>query len=489
MAQLNPKSEQRIIYSSFNGGLNLSVPPESLSRNELTEAMNVEYSSSTGAMTVRGGLMRLAGLGMTARSVAKLPGRRGFLAVGADNETKYFTWNRVKAVSGEESGKHEISAVQWEDYYLVASGGKLQKFTDRYEPRLETIEGSPDYCRMVFVRNGRVGVVTSGNMLRFSSVGDCESWGNDPEDDSTGQYIEVGYKDGMSINAVIPLSRDLIVFKSPENEPDKGTIFRLTGDYPDWSLLEVAHNTGTYSPRSVQAVGNEVYYASVTGLASLSAVTSYGEIQAVWPDRKVNAVLRRELSSDAELWNIPEKQQLWLKPQTGSKELWVLDYSGGIWTKFRFPAEVIYADGTDDTAYVFMGNDVYGLMSWKADDDVGTLKTDINATLRMGTLITGNQVLVKRAFVSFRIQPECRAELKLGKFRMSFSHDVTPDRIYDAPNDTDIAYEDSDPLIGAERVITSRRQCLVRGWTVTPEVEMTGGGCALSTMGLSVAEV
>ena len=465
------------------------MPPESLQKNELREAVNVEYSASTGAMTVRGGLMKLAGLGMTARRVAALPGRRGFLAVGEDGEASYFTSNRVKSVIGEVSGKHELSVAAWDGYYLVASGGKLQKFTDRIMPRLETIDGSPEFCRMVFVRDGRAGVATSGNMLRFSAVGDCESWGNDPEDDSTGQYIEVGYKDGMQINAVVPLSRDLIVFKSPENEPDKGTIYRLTGDYPDWTLLEVAHKTGTYSPRSVQAVGNEVYYAGVSGVGSLSAVTSYGEIQAVMPDRKVNAVLRREISADAELWNIPVKQQLWLKPQKGSRELWVLDYGAGIWTKQDYPAELMYADGSRDTVYVFMGNDVYGVMSWKVEDDVGTLKAGINARMRMGTLVTGNQVLVKKAFVSFRTVPESRAELRLGKFRMSFSHPDTPDRICDSPNDTQKAYEDSDPLIGAERVITSRRQCLVRDWTVTPEVEMTGGGCALSTMGLEIAEV
>ena len=326
-------------------------------------------------------------------------------------------------------------------------------------------------------------------MIRFSAVGDCASWGNDPEDESTGQYVEVGYKDGMSIDAVIPLSRDLIVFKSPEGEPDKGTIFRLTGDYPDWSVLEVAHNTGTYSPRSVQAVGNDVYYVGVTGLASLSAVTSYGDIQATWPDKKVNAVLRRELSSDAELWHIPAKQQLWLKAQKGTRKVWVLDYGAGIWTEFKFPAEVKYADGSNDMAYVFMGNNVYGLMGWKADDDVGMLKAEIVGRMRMGTILTGNQVLVKRAFVSFRMLPENRAELMLGKFRMSFSHEETPDRIYDAPNDTQKASEDEDPLIDAERTVTSRRQCLVRGWTVTPEVKMTGGGCALSTMALDIAEV
>ena len=48
---------QRVFYSGFDGGLNLSVPNESLPKNELKEAVNVEFSPLTGSMKVRGGLV------------------------------------------------------------------------------------------------------------------------------------------------------------------------------------------------------------------------------------------------------------------------------------------------------------------------------------------------------------------------------------------------------------------------------------------------
>ena len=486
MAQINPRKEQRIVYPGFSGGLNLSKPPESIERNELTEAVNVEYSAITGAMTVRGGLFRLAEMGIADESVAELPGLRGFIASRAEAYPQIFTWNRTIWVLSFLSGKGEISIAEWDGEYLVASGGKLQRLTGHQSPKLETISGSPEFCRYVFVRSGRVGVVTSGNEIRFSAVGDCESWENDPDDDSSGQYVEIGYKDGMRIDAVIQLSRDLIVFKSPENEPDKGIIYRLTGDYPEWTVLEAAHNTGTYSQRSVAAVGNDVYYAGVTGLMSLSAVMSYGEIAVQRPDVKVNAALSRLMSNDAEVWNIPVKSQLWVKPQKLSREVWVYDYGAGIWTMYEFPGEVIYASGSKDTVYVLIGNIVYRLAEWKTEDDYGNGSREIRARMRMGTLLTGNQVLCRRGFVSFRVQPQSRAELRLGKFRMSFSHEVTEKTAYE---DTECAYEDESEIIPSEKVITSRRMCLVRDWTLTPEVEMTGGGCALSTMGLDIAEV
>ena len=477
---------QRIDYPSFSGGINQSVPPESLQRNELREAVNVELSPETGAMTVRGGLFRLADMYMTVSRVAELPGMGGFIEATEYSAVHMFTHGRVKSVDGYIYGRGNLSAAEWDGDYLIASGGKLQRLTGRIWPSLREIESSPPYCRQVFVRSGRVGVVTAGNEIRFSAVGDCENWTNVPNDDSSAQFVEIGYKDGMNIDAVIPLSRDLIIFKSPENEPDKGTIYRLTGDYPEWAVMEAAHSTGTYSQRSVQSVGNEVYYVSVSGVASLSAVTSYGEIQAAMPDRKVNAALSRLMSQDAQMWNIPCKSQLWVKPQKLSREVWVYDYGAGIWTTYEFPGEVIYAGSSDNVVYVFIGRYVYRLAEWKTEDDIPGGKSEVKARLKMGTLITGNQTLIRRGLVSFRVKPGCEAELRLGDFRMNFRHAVTEECAFD---DTSCAYDDESEIIPSEKVITSRRMCLVRGWTITPEIEMTGSGCAVSTMGLEMQEV
>ena len=484
----NP-TEQRIFYPSFDGGLNLSVPPESLRRNELKEAVNVEFSPITGAMTVRGGLFHHANMGIKAQGAARLPGKRGFLVTMSNGGTPIlFTWNRTASVTGYLTGKSEVCACEWDGDYLISSGGKLQRLRTRHGNLLETIDKSPIVSRHVFVRCGRVGVVTEENEIRFSALGDCENWTNDPNDDSSAQFVEIGYKDGMNIDAVIPLSRDLIVFKSPKGEPDKGTIFRLTGDYPNWAVAEAAHNMGTYSSRSVQAVGNDVYFATVSGIASLSAVTSYGEIQAQWPDRKVSAAMSKILSADAQLWNIPVKQQLWVKPHKGSKVIWVLDYVRGIWTQYEYPGEVIYADGSSGSVYLIIGKSIYEQMDGKTSDTNETRSGEnaITAKMTMGTLLTGNQVLIRRAFSSFLIQPESRAELKLGKFTMNFSHDTTPKYVYGSNHEVSVASEYAG---GSGNAVTSRRMCIVRDWSVTPQVTMTGGGCSLSTMGLETSEV
>ncbi|MBQ6664059.1 MAG: hypothetical protein IJM68_00585 [Synergistaceae bacterium] len=487
------RNAQQVFYSAFDGGLNLSVPPESLAKNELKEAINVEFSPNTGAMTVRGGMVWSGRFDSEIDCVVEVPGRHGFLVRRKGKKTlQYFKWNYIWPVAGELTGNGEISIVAWDGYFLIASGGKLQKFIDDDTPKLETISGSPSNCRIVLVRDGRVGVVDGDDTLRFSSVGDCEDWVHNPLDESTAQYIEVGYKDGMNITALMQLSRDLMVFKAPEGEPDKGTIFRLTGEMANftWAVLEVAHNAGTFSQKSVQAVANDVYYITVSGVASLSAVTSYGEIKAQWPDRKVSSALIPLIDETAELWNVPVKQQLWVLPSKDAREIWILDYTRGIWTKFQFPKAIIHAAGVDNALYVFTNRDLYRVEDgYLVDELKDEGKQEIEAFMRMGTLLMGKQILVKGVFASFGLLPGTRAELWLGKFCMRFSGGGAIDYIYDAPNDTQKASEDNDPLYPTGGTLTSRRQCIVRDWAITPEVKIYGGGCSLSTMGLETAEV
>ena len=139
---------------------------------------------------------------------------------------------------------------------------------------------------------------------------------------------------------------------------------------------------------------------------------------------------------------------------------------------------------------MFIGRDVYAMIDGYTQDDMkGENKTAIEAHMRLGTLLTGNQILIKRAYASFEIMPDCRAELRLGKFCMMFKSGGKADYIYDAPNNEQYASEDDDDLFPAGGVLTSRRQCIVRDWSITPEIKIYGGGCSVSTVGLEIAEV
>ena len=175
------EAAKRIFYPSFDGGLNYSVPNESLPKNELKDALNVEFSSNTGAMTVRGGLVWSSGFEYDIVDVVPVPGDKGFL-VRTRNSTGgekvfYYVWNYGWEVDGLFSGFNYTSIVKWDDYYIVASGGQLQKFTPTLSPTLEDIANAPvSYCNHVFTRDGRVGCVFKSDTIMFSATGDCTRW-------------------------------------------------------------------------------------------------------------------------------------------------------------------------------------------------------------------------------------------------------------------------------------------------------------------------
>ncbi len=515
---------QRMFYTGFDGGLNLAVPSESMAKNELKEAVNVEFSPLTGCMKVRGGLVWSGRFpySIPICDVVPVLGRRGFITRASNSPMLYyFRWNNIwpitqAGVNWLSTWDGKMSIVPWvesidtdgdgeadtdRNCWLFTAGGRLQKFTDNPYPRYSTIMSAPVNCRLVFVRNGRVGVVCKEDgedRIRFSAVGDCESansWTNDENDSSSAQWLDVGYKDGMKIDAVVPLSKDLIVFKSPPGEPDKGTIWRVTGDFSsDLQAVEVAHNTGTFSQNSVCAIGNDIFYATTAGIATLSTVVNYGEVRTAWPDRKVSNALTPELDNTARLFDVPVKQQLWVVPNDESKKIWVLYYARGIWTTFEFPEKIVYATGVDNSLFVFIGCDLYEVNDWYTQDDMrnssGTEDIkEIDAYMKLGTILSGMQTLIKGAFASFQLMPECKAELCLGKYSMEFSAGGSVDRIFDPPNDTQFASEDTDPLFPDGSVLTSRRRFIVREWAVTPEIKIRGGGCAVSTIGLETVEV
>lgn len=496
------EAAKRVFYPGFDGGLNLAAPSESIALNELKEAVNVEFSPKKGVMKSRGGLVWSGHFDFDVADAIRVPGTRGFLVrEKGSKRLDFFRWNCIWPVRGELSGDGPMSCAAWgDDASVVASGGKLQKFRpwgDSGLPEITDISGAPDKCRAVFVRDGRVGVAAKNtdddhfDTLRFSAVGDCESWENDVEDESSGQFLEVGYKDGMDIDAVVPLSKDLIIFKSPKGEPDKGIVHRLTGSFPDWLLLEAAHNTGTFSQGSVQPVGNDVFYLTTAGLASLSTVTAYGEVRTAWPDRKVANALAQRLRDTALLWNVAVKEQLWILPGDGNKTIWAFDCGRGIWTQLEFPEPPVFAAGVRTELYAVIGADIYHVHDgYAADELYRKTPVPVNARMKTGAILNGLQTLIKGAFVSFSAPPETEAELKLKGFEMPLRVGGTGlGDIAGEPNTEICAFTDGRYLFGSAGVATARRHCIVRGWDVVPEIEIRGGGLGIHTMGLETVEV
>ena len=488
----NKHSEvRRIFYPRFDGGLNLSASPETIAINELRDALNVEVSQVTGKLKVRGGLVwnnRFSlDSGDNVKEIIPIQGSEDFLMLSEQNKLYHYRNGVIYDTNIKFSPKiGNISAAMWDDSILLAYGVSLLQVTingDTYD----YASSGPKNSRYVFVRNGRVGVVDGDNTIRFSAIGDCDSWEDDPDDDSTGKFIDIGYKDGMKITALCPLSKDLIIFKSSPTAPDNGKIWRLIGDYPDWQVVEAVQDTGTYNYKTVKIVGNDVFYITASGLATLSTVMEYGDVKMNWVDRKVAKALTALITSSAQLWHVTSKSQLWVTPSEKDNLVWIFDYGLRIWTYFEFPKLPKYVLCVKNNVFVFIDNDIYELNDYCYQDEMKDAEAQtIKARIVLGILSAGLQILVKSAYASYEVNTTSKAELVIGKFRMPLKYRGSGDFIYD---DYDVAYEDDDTLIEANNIMTARQRCLVKGWTLSPEIKISGGGFELSTLGFETVEV
>ena len=280
---------------------------------------------------------------------------------------------------GNLSGNVEPQATLWGDpptSVLIASGGNLQRITN---DALTTISSSPT-CDMVTKKSGRVIVGSSdSNILHFSGIGDSDNWAVDGESDSI--ELEVGYKSGGTINGISHLGNDLVVFKTD------GSIFRVVGDYPDWSVIEVGRrmfNLGRFS--YVQALNDVLFLDRFYGLRRLSSVQEYGDVKAGSFGEKINYALKGEIWDGGKLWYLPSRSELWVKPASGSKRVFVYNFLIEAWSRFIFPAEILSAISSGNDCYISLddppsahSNVLVGVMDRGFDSDLGTedIRTEI----------------------------------------------------------------------------------------------------------------
>jgi hypothetical protein len=505
VSMTNDVRVKHVLRTDFSGGLNLSVPAEMLASNEMSEALNIEYSSDTGGAAVRGGAMKLFTLPALLDDLVDLPGL-GTLIHTSSGRLFHFREMLLLEPSLAEDAASDCGAPPyhttiWDegDVVFVGTGGadgKLCKFNGRgVRASISAVvtEGAPVNPRCLFVWFGRMGCVEGDSTLRFSGIGDMSQWTEDVNDTMAAQHVEVGYKDGMQITAVIPLSRDLIIFKCPDGDTKHGIIYRLTGDWPDIYVLEVARNTGTFSQRSVQNVGNDLFYLSEEGLCSLSTVTSYGDVKTAWPDAKIAKVMKKELRCDAELINLRARGQLWVWPTKNAVEeklarsVWVMHYEkGGAWTKFEFVETLGGLTGD----FLGVGCGVLSLYEWVQTDEMQDgRRIPIRAKIGLGVLLGKLQTLAKFAVAAFHSHAQNAPYLCIGpKLRIPLQNGGVEDDV--AFLDEDVAFLDDDPLVmGAGSLSTTRKRFLVRDWSIPVSVEIEGGGFLLSSVGLETVEV
>jgi hypothetical protein len=318
----------------------------------------------------------------------------------------------------------------------------------------------PSRVEQLFIRDGRVFLIeTDSDTLAASGVGDLANWRQDTDADSI--RVDIGYKDGCDMRAVVEFAGEMIAFKAPPGRPEWGRVYRLQGKYPDWSIQLYARGGSAWNPRSVVSVPNDVLFLSKGGMMSLGTVTEYGDFKIGWAGSKVNAVLAPALSENCRMWHLPSRGQAWISDGT-SCDIWVYHYQIQAWTKFAFSEKVnaVFDDG--GRTYIGMGKNLY-IMS-------GDTPCEMPASLRLRTNIKRNQSLIKGIIAGYESEAGTAARLKLGGYELALPYGGQ--------------LPDDDLSTGIVRA-----RCNIRDWRITPEISVTGGAFSLVSLGLEVAEV
>lgn len=407
-------NQQIVEYRDFSGGLNTSNASEMIAQNELARAINIELDKPTGLIRTVAGtrtLFQKEGAHFTDIFYDRIgnvfivcdinkkvyvwhePNPRDIIDTKPiDQQAKYMpnVWKDTDLIEvGTLTGNISPTFCLWEDGVLIASGGALQYCKNG---TLQTITANaPNVCNGVFVRDGRVWVYFD-DRLHTSAIGDEESWTSDPNDQSTAQWVDIGYKDGGKIVGVVSLSSDVLIVK------DNGHVFRLSGSFPEWAVKEISREVTCRGYRSSIGIVNNALILGDSFLQAISTTQEYGDMKATDISGKVKNEIYA-LPKNVKLRYVAPYNQIWLVD--GDRRLLFLELDNNAY----FERE--YTTALQDVCY--RNNEVYVLKKDKIQildpDSVFDEDDFLKWRWRAKTLVSNNAYVVKRG--RFDITPIC----------------------------------------------------------------------------------
>ena len=255
---------KRIEITNFSGGLNTESPPLSLSLQEATVLIN--WMPLLGALRTRGGFRRTFSLpiypigAFVSREVVYTVG----YTAGHDG-----TLCRNERVIGRVQIVNGITPkfAWFEPYLCIATGVPLYLLNTQTNTLQQT--NSPPAVD-VLVKDGRVWIA-SGDTLYASAIGDPTSWTHNPNNLSSAQFFQIGYKDGGQIVGLAQVYDDILIFKTTG-------LFRLRGHIPDIVVDAVAKTRTAMNNASITQLGTDAVAVDNNGAYIVGTAMKYGDL-------------------------------------------------------------------------------------------------------------------------------------------------------------------------------------------------------------------
>lgn len=449
-------------FGDFSGGEVLTKPPETLMPNELSYAENWDVEEDGMKLVVREGLVAVAATGATITSVYHFAPKNQLLYTAGGHLYKWDSGTQagadLGALSSTGTPRYQEWGVKGSEILLIATGGNLQHYDGT--TLSATTSGN---ANVVFIAHSRVVIAANGSAdTVWSDIGDHTGWTHDSGDPSSSQTLPVGYKDGGDIIAMLPLSKDVVVFK------DNGMIYRIIGSSPDWSVVEVARGAILPSADSALALAGDVWFLDRRdGIRSLATTAAYGDVGVTGEGKAVNKILAAQLASSAKIWHLRSEGKVWVLPAAGTK-VYVYHYGPACWTHYSLPGTPVdvHSHPTSAETYIAIGQKIY---NFGGDTDDGAAYT---ATVRPRVSREPKPHILVRFQVDYDPITQGNAAATVGSVTLALpSSNWDEDYAY---GDTDVASADTDPLVPEFRSSAMTRQ-VWRSTVFQPEIVVTSG--------------
>lgn len=499
-------------FSNFSGGENLLMPPSLLSENEVALAENFEFTPR-GGLQIRPGLTQLGEPWEAAVTAIYAPRSAECLLVVSGGGVFYCSLDlSTRTRLGTLPGGDPPCFCEWGEgssaVVLIAAGAALVSAPLTGGGSLQTITvnaegGAVTKCAQVFSYYGRAAVVEKNtSRIAFSSIGDVSSWAYNMYSTAGGQGIDVGYKDGGNITSVVPVNKDLLVFKT-------SGVYLLSGSPPFFSVKEITRSVRLANRDSVTVVNGNVYYIDPTGgISGFLASETYGEFVASPVGSKVNKRFLLDLDvhhPNSLVVFAKKRNEIWFFPDR-ERTVWVYNLYINAWTHFSFApgglVQGLEGDCGFGCAYSdFPNGDMYLAFSVDGVHQVYSMSDDKNldggghyrAKIVFPTIDLDYEVLVTRVEVVIRSTADASAVMSIqgedsGEAFVRFPVSVAMAENGEVVYDSDEAFTDSGPLAVTEEV---SRFCLnvFKARAVSPILFVASGRLVVKEVKLWIAEV
>ena len=297
------------LHFSPEGGLNLSQPPHAIAENELVSAYNYYFAPETGVLTTRPPFRCYSSNpvpGTGAKGILNIHAFQEFLICSSEDgnlyaydlrigEATFQTFILLRPIANAGIFLNFNKSLLWVDgtglykWDGVTTTIAITTLLDSASTPAITPTALAEVNSRVIINN-TTDAPGEKDAVYLSAPEDETSW-NTGGSGATAVGLRAGYGDGMEVNGLAVLGKDVIISKTGLG---KRFMYRVNIDGPatGWTVYNLAADTSANNPLHITAVPNNILYLNQDHeLRGIAGIQEYGDLRMSNAGEKINPAL------------------------------------------------------------------------------------------------------------------------------------------------------------------------------------------------------